>query len=248
MKFKIINKPSESVVKLVEATKQEGLRKGFQYTEGDDADFIVAIGGDGTLLRAIREGKPIVGVKAGRRGFLMDVPKDRIGEIFDRIKSGDYREEEYLLLEGEYKGRKVRAFNEIGVMFDRPEAIQLSAKFNLSEVRVEGDGILVSTPQGSSGWTMSITGNLLSTRLRALEVTFVNPIYQPLRSVIIEPTTVKIGMLNKGYEQVARIVADGEVFSSIRTCEEMTISPAEENAKIIRFFNFDPVREAVWTR
>lgn len=120
MKFKIINKPSEAVLKIAESVRKIGIEKGFDYTD-NDADFVIAIGGDGTLLRAIREGKPIVGVKAGRRGFLMDVPKERIEEVFDRIRSGDFKEEKYILLEGEFNGKKVKAFNEIGVMFDRPE-------------------------------------------------------------------------------------------------------------------------------
>ncbi len=248
MKFKIISKPSQTVLELVEKVKKEGIEKGFTYTDNGDADFVVAIGGDGTLLRAVKEGKPIVGVKAGRRGFLMDVPKERVGEIFDRLKEGDYKEEEYLLIEGDYNGKKIRAFNEIGVMFDRPEAIQLSARFGSTEITVEGDGILISTPQGSSGWSMSITRNLICSKLDVLEVVFVNPIYQPLRSIVVDAVPITVKMLDKGYIQTARIVADGEVFSTIRTNEELTIFPLKTKAKVLRFFDLDPVRESLWTK
>ncbi|MCY0849467.1 NAD(+)/NADH kinase [Sulfuracidifex metallicus] len=247
MKFKIINKPSEAVLKIAESVKKIGIEKGFDYTD-NDADFVIAIGGDGTLLRAIREGKPIVGVKAGRRGFLMDVPKERIGEVFDRIRRGDFKEEKYILLEGEFNGKKVKAFNEIGVMFDRPEAIQVQAKFGRNEILIEGDGILVSTPQGSSGWSMSITRNLVSKNLEALEIVFVNPIYQPLRSLVIELSPITLKMLNKGYIQTARVVADGEIFSLMKSCEEMTVKPAEEKARLMRFFELDMIRESLWTR
>ncbi|BBG25314.1 NAD(+)/NADH kinase [Sulfuracidifex tepidarius] len=248
MKFKIVNKPSQTVLELVERVKKEGMEKGFVYTDDEDADLVIAIGGDGTLLRAVKEGKPIVGVKAGRRGFLMDVPKERVGEIFDRLKEGDYKEEEYLLIEGDYNGRKIRAFNEIGIMFDRPESIQLSVKFRSTEIIVEGDGILISTPQGSSGWSMSITRNLICSKLNVLEVVFVNPIYQPLRSVVVDAIPIKVRMLDKGYVQTARIVADGEVFSTIKTREELVVSPVNEKAKVFRFFDLDPVRESLWIR
>ncbi len=95
---------------------------------------------------------------------------------------------------------------------------------------------------------MSITRNLVSKNLEALEIVFVNPIYQPLRSLVIELSPITLKMLNKGYIQTARVVADGEIFSLMKSCEEMTVKPAEEKAILMRFFELDTIRESLWTR
>ncbi|TRM80609.1 NAD(+) kinase, partial [Sulfolobus sp. A20-N-F6] len=79
MNIKIVTKPSLQTSPTVEKIAKIAENLGFNITNRD-FDYVVAIGGDGTLLKAVKEGKPIITVRAGRRGLLMDIPIDRVEE------------------------------------------------------------------------------------------------------------------------------------------------------------------------
>ncbi|MEM3328611.1 MAG: NAD(+)/NADH kinase [Saccharolobus sp.] len=242
MNIKIVSKPSPQLNSVIEKIKQISSSLGFEISE-KNFDYVIAVGGDGTLLRAVKEGKPVIAVKAGRRGLLMDVTIDKIEEALTRLKRGDYRTEEYMLLEVVVNDKVELAFNEAGILYNRPEAIKVGISFDTEKVSVEGDGVLISTPQGSSGWGLSITSSLLYKNLNAMEIIFVNPIFYYLRSIIIPPKTIALRLEDKGYMQTARVVVDGEVITLIRTEQEITIRPSSNKAKILRFYNLDLLGE-----
>ena len=242
MNIKIVSKPSPQLNSVIEKIKRISSSLGFEINE-KNFDYVIAVGGDGTLLRAVKEGKPVVAVKAGRRGLLMDVTIDKIEEALTRLKRGDYRTEEYMLLEVVVNDKVELAFNEAGILYDMPEAIKGGISLDTEKVSVEGDGVLISTPQGSSGWGLSITSSLLYKDLNAMEIIFVNPIFYYLRSAIIPPKTIALRLEDKGYMQTARVVVDGEVITLIRTEQEIIIRPSSNKAKILRFYNLDLLGE-----
>lgn len=244
MNIKIVSKPSPQVYSTVEKIKEIAKKLGFEI-DNKNFDYVIAVGGDGTLLRAVKEGKPVITVKAGRRGLLMDVPLDKIEDVLLRLKKGDYREEEYMLLEIITDNKIELAFNEAGILYDRPEAIKVGISFDNERVSVEGDGVLVSTPQGSSGWGLSITSSLLYKDLQAIEIIFVNPIFYYLRSVIIPPKILTLKLEDKGYMQTARVVVDGEIATLIKTNQQIIIRPSQTKAKILRFYNLDLIGEVL---
>jgi len=86
----------------------------------DDKEFdvVIAVGGDGTLLRAVGLGKPVIGVRAGKRGLLMDVPPDKFEEVVVRLKRGEFRREEYGTLWFNYMGLRYAAFNDVALLAD----------------------------------------------------------------------------------------------------------------------------------
>ncbi|BCS92902.1 NAD kinase [Metallosphaera sp. J1] len=239
MKLKIISKESPQVYPLV--SKARSLAESMGYTIVDsNPDVVMAIGGDGTLLRAIDFGKPIVTIKAGRRSFLMDVEPQEIENILRRLKDGDYYIHEYPLLRVNFGDLSKEVFNEAGVLYDEPESIIVTAMFQETSFTSEGDGILVSTPQGSTGWSMSITGVYLSVP-NALEISLVSPILSAVKSLIVPRTTIKLVMESKGYDQKARIVADGNVIGHVKPGDVVEIAPSR-NAIVYRFFKIDPLR------
>ncbi|WP_338603928.1 NAD(+)/NADH kinase [Sulfolobus tengchongensis] len=244
MRVKIVSKPIAQLNSFVEKIKEISFRLGFEVVDSD-FDYVIAVGGDGTLLRAVKQGKPVIAVKAGRRGLLMDVPMDKIEDALLRLKKGDYKEEEYMLLEMISNDKVELAFNEAGILYDRPEAIRIGIQFDTEKVSVEGDGVLVSTPQGSSGWGLSITNSLLYKDLNAIEIIFVNPIFYYLRSVVIPPKTLTLKLEDKGYPQTARVVVDGEVATLIKTNQQITIRVSKNRAKILRFYNLDLIGEVL---
>ncbi|ACP34189.1 NAD(+) kinase [Sulfolobus islandicus Y.G.57.14] len=244
MRVKIVSKPTSQLNNIIEKIKNISTKLGFEVVD-KDFDYVIAVGGDGTLLRAVKQNKPVIAVKAGRRGLLMDVPVDKFEEALLRLKKGDYEEEEYMLLEMIYNDKVELGFNEVGILYDRPEAIKVGISFDTERVSVEGDGVLVSTPQGSSGWGMSATNSLLYKDLSAIEIIFVNPIFYYLRSVVIPPKPLTLRLEDKGYPQTARAVVDGEVVTLIKTNQEITVRVSQRKAKILRFFKLDLIGEVL---
>ncbi|MBW9140796.1 MAG: NAD(+)/NADH kinase [Candidatus Aramenus sp.] len=240
MKVKIVSKPTPNVDEIKEHIKKLANKYGLTLTE-DEPDVVIAVGGDGTLLKAIRYFKPIVAVKAGRRGFMMDVLPENLEQAFSRLVKHDYVTEEYMLLETEVEGVKALAFNEIGVLYDKPEALKINVRFLEDSIVFEGDGVLVSTPQGSSAWSFSISGNYVY-RVNALEVCLVNPILTSLKSVVIPPVSVRLSIMDKGYQQWARVVSDGEIVAKVRNSTEIEIRVSDKKAKILRFYKIDPIQ------
>ncbi len=240
MKVKIVSKPTPNVEEIKGRIEKLATKYGLVLTD-EDPDVVIAVGGDGTLLKAIRYFKPIVAVKAGRRGFMMDVLPENLESAFYRLINREYVTEEYMLLETEVDGIKALAFNEIGVLYDKPEALKINVKFLEDSIVFEGDGVLVSTPQGSSAWSFSISGNYVY-KVDALEVCLVNPILTPLKSVVIPPINVRLTVMDKGYPQTARVVSDGEVIAKIHTNSEIEVRVSDKKAKILRFYRIDPIQ------
>jgi len=240
MRIKIVSKPSTQILEIVQKIITTAKSQGFEIDE-QNPDIIIAVGGDGTLLKAIKLNKPVIAIKAGRRGFLMDVNPESIDEVFKRLKENDYKIQEYPLLETNICGFSSLAFNETGILADQPETILLTLSFLNSEIQIEGDGVLISTPQGTTGWSLSATGNILY-GINAMEVAFINPVLSPLRSIVLPPTEIKVKVESKGYPQKIRVTSDGDLLKVINEGSEIKVRVSPKKAIIYRFFDIDPIR------
>ena len=139
----------------------------------DDADLIVCVGGDGTVLRAARLAVPrplsIIGVNMGRLGFLTSLNRDAFFDQFDRILAGDWEVEERLMVaatitEGEAAGRSFYGLNDI-VLSRRSPGRPVYVELAVDGERValyRCDGMIVATPTGSTGYSLSAGGPILA--------------------------------------------------------------------------------------
>lgn len=152
---------------------------GTRWHPGCVFDLLVAVGGDGTILRALHStglSKPIFAIRAGLVGFLADCDLHEALEAVDMLLEGRYRMESYKLLE-----------NNVGLPYALNE-VRVGATDVLKtvdlEVRVEGevialdrvDAILVATPLGSTGYSLSCGGCILDPRVEAFILTPVSPL------------------------------------------------------------------------
>ena len=150
------------------------------------SDLAVVIGGDGTLLNAGRflapAGVPILGVNAGRLGFMVDVAPEDLRKTLDHVLAGRYRREPRLLLSAEIRhGRRTRGpFLAINDVVVRNQATVRMIDFEtwlddefISQHRA--DGIIVSTPTGSTAYALSSGGPVLHPALEALAVVPICP-------------------------------------------------------------------------
>ncbi|BFH72535.1 NAD(+)/NADH kinase [Sulfurisphaera javensis] len=239
MKLKIFTKNSPDAIEFSKYVKNLAEDLGFKISE-NDADAIIVIGGDGTLLRAVKEGLPVIGVKFGRRSALLDIRPENIKEALDLLSKNKYVVEEYSMLEAKSNNINTIAFNEIAILFNNPETVYGSVSIKERKILFEGDGIMVSTPQGSWAWSYSATRVLLHKDINGIEITFVNAILPSIKAIIIpQNEKIKVKLEDKGRVQNVRVISDGETVGNLisREDEELLISISEKKAKILRFFN-----------
>lgn len=150
-------------------------------TACDGCSAIVALGGDGTVLAGIRaaeaDGLPVLGIACGSLGMLTAVPADDARLALDRLSAGDWTSKklEALWVRAE-DGTEVRAINDVVVV--RKGAGQVKTEVRVDDelyVRLAGDGVVVSTAQGSSAYNMAAGGPILAPATRALVLTPLAP-------------------------------------------------------------------------
>jgi NAD+ kinase len=214
-----------------------------------DADLVVCLGGDGTMLRAVRllDGAPVplLGVNLGRLGYLTEVEADSIDAALNRFvqgaETGHWHLDERMMLSivasdasGREQGRW-RALNEAVV------EKRMSGNTVHLLVKIDGepfttyaaDGMIVSTPTGSTAYSLSARGPIVSPKHRALLVTPVAPHMLFDRSLVLDPTEiVEIEVLGA---QEAAIVVDGQPVCDLDSGSTVVFEPATCTARFVRF-------------
>ncbi|MCX7796817.1 MAG: NAD(+)/NADH kinase [bacterium] len=209
-----------------------------------DFDVGIVIGGDGTLLRASRLlspfGIPILGVKVGGLGFLLDVEPEYYRLAIDKLLSGNYFVEKRgtleVIVESEdvIKG-KFLAINDAVVnkgTFARMLEITLFINGNLV-ARYPADGIIVSTPTGSTAYSLSAGGPIVSPNLDCILVTPICPHSLFLRPLLLNPKdTIEI-VVGEKHEEVM-LTIDGQLGLHLDTKDRVRVNFSNIHCKLIR--------------
>ena len=143
-----------------------------------DSDFIISIGGDGTLISLIRESfqfdKPILGVNLGNLGFLTDTQPDEIDKMINNIIYGKYRIDNRMLIEASlFNNKNIFAVNDIVIKSaNRKHMVKVKAKIDDELFNIYyGDGVIISTPTGSTAYNLSLGGPVVYPLTEAFIVT-----------------------------------------------------------------------------
>jgi len=213
-----------------------------------DVDVLVSVGGDGTMLRAVRSlngaNIPIVGVNLGMLGYLANVEQESILDALSAWHAGklgvDFHFDDRMLLEVNIwtKGARkasVLALNE--VVIEKKEAghtVRLGVDIDKAPFTTyAADGLIIATPTGSTAYSMSARGPILSPRLRALLMTPVSPHMLFDRSMVLDPSeAVRVEVL--GHREV-NVATDGGLVHSLRPGDVIEIRAANEVARFMRF-------------
>lgn len=233
------------IVPFMEASAEGVINsEGVNFIDRDEAfqkaDIVFVVGGDGTVLRAaetaILYDKPILGINAGRLGFLSDLEESDIGNIKKLVTEGCPVEKRMVL--NVSKGDKtVSAVNDVYLAKTKPgRTTELFVECNGREVcRYRADGILLATPDGSTAYSMSAGGPVLDTTLNAIIMTPVCPHSLINRSIVFSPDKViSVGSEFSGGERKLDVVVDGEIAFCIKKNEKITVRASE---KCVRFVN-----------
>ncbi|QFR43308.1 NAD(+) kinase [Sulfurimonas sp. CVO] len=203
-------------------------------------DFIISFGGDGTLISTVRKSFdfdiPILGVHAGNLGFLADLSLDELDAFVEKIIQNRYRTDERAVLEATVikntKEVKYYAFNDIVLTRTRVsnmihiETLVDSKSFNT----YYGDGVILSTPTGSTAYNLSAGGPVLFPMSNVFALTPICPHSLTQRPVVL-PGRYAIEM--KTSEERALIIIDGQDVHELELGESVHIKLAAKTVKLI---------------
>lgn len=211
-------------------------------------DALVSIGGDGTMLRAVRSlngaAIPIIGVNVGMLGYLANVEQESILEALTAWHTGTegttFHYDDRMLLDVSIWTNGARRANLLAlneVVIEKKEAghtVRLGVDIDRAPFTTyAADGLIIATPTGSTAYSMSARGPILSPRLRAVLVTPVSPHMLFDRSMVLDPTEpVRVEVL--GHREV-NVAADGGLVYSLRPGDVVEVCAAKEVARFMRF-------------
>jgi NAD+ kinase len=208
----------------------------------ESSDFLVSLGGDGTLLSLVRRSyrwhKPVVGINAGNLGFLADVTLEEVESFLDQLFSGEYRIDQRLMLAGHIRkttGAKVEFFALNDVVISSP----IPSKMVIVNAAIEGerfntyrgDGLIVSTPTGSTAYNLAAGGPVVYPLTRAFILTPVLAHSLTNQRPLVVPADFTIELDTEKYEAIATV--DGQERYAIEEGDRICIGVAAEGAKLL---------------
>jgi NAD+ kinase len=203
--------------------------------EPERAELAVAVGGDGTILRTLARllgsGVPVIGINYGRVGFLASIAPERLEEDLARVFAGEYRTIEQPTLEGQLAGKTFVAVNDVvatsstlGRMIELGWAI---AGEDLGVVSC--DGMICSTPSGSTAYNLSNGGPVLVRGLDAMAITFIAPHSLDARPLVV-PRGAELMVRNATPDIGAAVLADGHQSGDLEPERTLSIKLGEQRS------------------
>ena len=208
-----------------------------------DADGIIVLGGDGTLLFAARlmgeREVPILGVNLGSLGFLTDVAVSEIKDVLSRVISGDVRVGQRMMLEAVVAGQSGRK-EEFSVLNDvvvnkgnLARTIRLEVSVNGAYLTVfNGDGLIVATPTGSTAYSLSAGGPIVHPTLSAVIITPICPHTLTNRPIVVPDSSTIDVRLVSGDGNVS-VTLDGQVGTEFSRRHSLTIRKAKKKILLV---------------
>lgn len=194
-------------------------------------DLAIVVGGDGTLLSAVRtlaqHDIPILGINLGRLGFLVDISPNEIESALTDVLRGNYEEDERFLLAAKIGDKEpVLAFNDVVIhKWNIARMIEFETWVNDRLVDSQrSDGLIVSTPTGSTAYALSGGGPLLSPSLDAISLVPICPHTLSNRPIVIHSdSNIRFNVCGQTEASNVRITCDGQENLEIADGEQLTI-------------------------
>ncbi len=218
------------------------------------ADIVISFGGDGTMLSAARmfieSGLPIMGVNVGRLGFLAEYSVEMLDKSLANLMEGNYRLVDRSVLETNLDGEKIYALNDFVIeKKDSSKLITVKAYANGSYIGdYRADGLIVTTPTGSSAYSLSCGGPIIAPYTEVLCLTPISPHSLTLRPLVI-PDSSELELKVYSQTGVASLVADGQLERTIKHNDTVIFKKSEASVKLIKPIEksfFDLLREKLF--
>jgi len=217
---------------------------------GDHCDLAIVIGGDGTLLSAARNlaehDIPLIGVNLGRLGFLVDISPQEVLKSLDEILDGHYRSEDRLLLAAsiERDGRVLHcqtAVNEVVIhRWNTSSMIEIVTSIDGAFLNSQrSDGLIVSTPTGSTAYALSGGGPILYPTLKAIVLVPINPHSLTNRPIVVADDSVVEIAFRPSKQFMARLSCDNVSLPDLALHDRVRIAKAPHPVRILHPLSHD---------
>jgi len=222
------------------------------YTDAEaipkDTECAIVLGGDGTIIQAAHDllGKeiPILGINLGTLGFLAEIEKHNIYDALDSLFTNQCNLESRMMLHGSIHSNNKEmysgyALNDIVITrsgFSRIISVSIYVNEELVD-RYRGDGVIISTPTGSTGYSLSSGGPVVNPAAQVMIITPICPHSLYSRSIVVsseDKIKVKIDKSKKTQEEEAIATFDGEMAILLRTEDVIYIGKAKEETKLVK--------------
>ncbi len=203
-----------------------------------DCDMAIVLGGDGTLLRAqskLEAETPIFGINMGTVGFLTEIEAKDTFNALDEVLNGDYYKEKRTKLVVSHENNHYSAMNEVVIMTEKPAKMlhfQIKVDGEIIE-EVRADGLIVSTPSGSTAYAMSAGGPIVDPKVGGFIIIPICPYKLGARPFIVSDNSeITVKLLKKGKSAV--FVMDGQRNEEAEYEEEIKFKKSHKNVYLIR--------------
>ncbi len=204
------------------------------------ADLLVTLGGDGTVLKTVREmsnpNTPIMSVNMGRRGYLTEVDPDEFEQTLSKWKRDEFQLEKQWKISVLQSNRVVgEALNEALLTPTVPaKPLTLELRLGGKELyKARADGLIIATPTGSTAHSFSAGGPILESSLDTLVLAFIAPL-QPVKSLVV-PVTKRLSVRVSNPGPDANLSLDGKLHTKVKLGEWLTFRKSRNSTLFVRF-------------
>lgn len=247
---------SDVVEKLGVYLKKEGVKAylpdticspNYEHANEDElyklADVIITIGGDGTIIRyakrAAVDNKPILGINAGRVGYLADIEQNELHLISKLIK-GDYRVENRMMLDVEFleNGKTIGRYSALNDAVITSgfisRIVDISVAVGKDAISYRADGLIVSTPTGSTAYSMSAGGPIIDPATENICITPICSHSLSAKPILMSAdTTLTLKSYSKKRTEIY-LTVDGRKVANVKPFSEIKITKSKNSVKLIR--------------
>lgn len=185
----------------------------------DGVQAVIVLGGDGTMLRAAHgidiHNLPLLGINLGTLGFLTEIEESNVYKALDKLLNDDFRIEKRMMIEGRVRDKVYHSLNDIVISragFSRIIGLNIYVNDQLLDT-YEADGVIVSTPTGSTGYNLSAGGPIVSPKSKVIVVTPISPHSLTAKSIVFDSSDkIRIEIVKKRKTQKTEAIVsfDGE--------------------------------------
>jgi len=234
---------SDSVVKLESDTKIDLSQ--YKLIQEEDlaknCDVIISIGGDGTLMHTAYISRysqiPLIGVNFGKLGFLTEYDTGKIDDLVSNLKKGNLIIEKRIALHGKCLSEETEPLYAINdIVIDRgryPKMIEISVEIDNEYVSTfAADGIIIATPTGSTGYSLSTGGPIVNPQTHALTLSPISPHTLTMRPLVISSQQKVVIKAYSPYQSV-QVICDGQRVSYVKTPTIFEITKSEFDLNLV---------------
>ncbi len=254
MKVTVIPNPTKDTDyiqtnKLIKTLKSKAVETIFTSSSEDlsdrsrlfsDTDAVIVLGGDGTILHVAAEcaarSIPVMGINLGRVGFMTETEQDDMEKAVDALLSGNYRLEDRMMMRVKVGDKEYIALNDCVVA--KPDAQMISAAVLSGGEKIceyIADGVIVATPTGSTGYSLSAGGPVADPSTNMFLTTPICAHTLKARPAVLAPEKKITLRLLDGANQKAEVTVDGVVTETLAVGDEVIIEKHTDSLKLIKF-------------